>query len=286
MSVLDEIVKAYDVRGTVPDQLNADVARALGVAFARYAGADEIARSAATCARPARSSSPRSPTACCSQGVDVVDIGLASSDLVYFAAGHLDRPGVDLHRLAQPGRVQRRQVLPRGRPPGRRRRARRDQGRRQHRARRPRPAPTRPRAGTRSERDLLPAFVEHVLSFVDVDAIRPLRVVADTANGMGGLVVPAVFERIPTVELEVMYGELDGTFPNHPADPLQPANQRDLRHRVQGRRLRRRAGVRRRRRPRVRRRRARRRPVRLDDDGDPRRRRAAQRARARRSCTT
>ena len=93
------------------------------------------------------------------------------------------------------------------------------------------PAPS-PRAGTRRERDLLPAFVDHVLSFVDVDALRPVRVVADTANGMGGLVVPAVFERIPAVELEVMYGELDGTFPNHPADPLQPANQRDLRHRV------------------------------------------------------
>ena len=80
--------------------------------------------------------------------------------------------------------------------------------------------------------DVLPAFVEHVLSFVDLGAIRPMRVVADTANGMGGLVVPAVFERMPMIELEVMYGELDGTFPNHPADPLQPANQRDLRGRV------------------------------------------------------
>jgi phosphomannomutase len=75
-------------------------------------------------------------------------------------------------------------------------------------------------------------FVDHVLTFVDIGAIRPLRVVADTANGMGGLVVPAVFERLPMIELEVMYGELDGTFPNHPADPLQPANQRDLRARV------------------------------------------------------
>jgi phosphomannomutase len=79
---------------------------------------------------------------------------------------------------------------------------------------------------------MLPAFVEHVLSFVDPSSIRPMRIVADTANGMGGLVVPAVLERIPGVELEVMYGELDGTFPNHPADPLQPANQRDLQARV------------------------------------------------------
>jgi phosphomannomutase len=71
-----------------------------------------------------------------------------------------------------------------------------------------------------------------VVSFIDTSALRPLRVVADTANGMGGLVVPAVFERIPQLSLEVMYGELDGTFPNHPADPLQPANQRDLQARV------------------------------------------------------
>jgi phosphomannomutase len=83
-----------------------------------------------------------------------------------------------------------------------------------------------------SQRSVMSQFVEHVLSFVDVDAIAPMRVVADTANGMGGLVVPAVFERLPMIDLEVMYPELDGTFPNHPADPLQPANQRDLRARV------------------------------------------------------
>jgi phosphomannomutase len=79
---------------------------------------------------------------------------------------------------------------------------------------------------------MLDAFVDHVMSFVDVSALKPMRVVADTANGMGGLVVPALFERLPMIELEVMYGELDGTFPNHPADPLQPANQRDLQARV------------------------------------------------------
>ena len=79
---------------------------------------------------------------------------------------------------------------------------------------------------------MLPEFVDHVLSFVDVAALAPLRIVADTANGMGGLVAPAVFARIPQFTVEVMYGELDGTFPNHPADPLQPVNQRDLQARV------------------------------------------------------
>ena len=85
--------------------------------------------------------------------------------------------------------------------------------------------------GSRSEADLLAAFADHVRSFVDVGALRPLRVVADTANGMGGLVVPEVFRGLP-FELEVLYPELDGTFPNHPADPIQPENLRDLQARV------------------------------------------------------
>ena len=93
------------------------------------------------------------------------------------------------------------------------------------------PAPVEKR-GTSSDLDLLEEFADHVVSFIDPAAIRPLRVVADTANGMGGLIVPKVFERLPQIELEVMYGELDGTFPNHPADPIQPANQRDLQARV------------------------------------------------------
>ena len=199
MGVLDEIVKAYDVRGTVPDQFNADVARALGVGFARYAGARRAAR------RPRHA--PTGPElveaftdGVRSQGVDVVDIGLASTDMVYFAAGKLDAPGRDVHRLAQPGRVQRREVLPRRRPPGRadtglgeikaRRRARCSTGT----GRADAPRPGRTRAGPAA------AFVDHVLSFVDAAAIRPMRVVADTANGMGGLVVPAVFERIPPID--------------------------------------------------------------------------------------
>ncbi len=79
--------------------------------------------------------------------------------------------------------------------------------------------------------DLLREFADHVRSFVDVAALRPLTVVADTANGMGGLVVPAVFDGLP-FSLEVLYGELDGTFPNHPADPIQADNLRDLQARV------------------------------------------------------
>jgi phosphomannomutase len=79
---------------------------------------------------------------------------------------------------------------------------------------------------------MLDEFADHVVSFIDINSIKPMKIVADTANGMGGLIVPIVFERLPMIELEVMYPELDGTFPNHPADPIQPANQRDLQARV------------------------------------------------------
>jgi phosphomannomutase len=86
-------------------------------------------------------------------------------------------------------------------------------------------------AGGLETRDLLQAFADHVRSFIDIGTLRQLKVVADTANGMGGLVVPEVFAGLP-VDLEVLYGELDGTFPNHPADPIQPENLRDLQARV------------------------------------------------------
>ena len=85
--------------------------------------------------------------------------------------------------------------------------------------------------GRAVRRDLLDSYVEHVLGFVDVAALRPLRLVVDTANGMGGLVAPAVFERLP-FEVDYLYPELDGTFPNHPADPLKPENLCDLQDRV------------------------------------------------------
>ena len=166
------------------------------------------------------------------QGVDVVDLGLTSTDLVYYAAGTLDAPGAVFtasHNPAQYNGVK--FCLSGARAVGQ------DTGLDDIkqvaaavlRGDGPSPAAT---PGTMSTRNLLEAFADHVVSFIDVSSLRPLRVVADTANGMGGLVVPAVFERIPQVTLEVMYGELDGTFPNHPADPLQPENQRDLQARV------------------------------------------------------
>src|SRR4051812_39036123 len=231
MTALDPIFKAYDIRGTVPDQLDADIARRIGAAFARFAGAKRI-----LVARDMRPSGVELTAAfvdgATGQGVDVVELGLASTDLVYFASGKLDAPGAMFtasHNPAQYNGIK--LCLAGARPVGA------DTGLAEIKSiarsvldgAGPRPAE---RSGRATQRNLLSAFADHVVSFIDVSQLRPLRVVADTANGMGGLVVPAVFERLPLIDLEIMYGELDGTFPNHPADPLQPANQRDLQARV------------------------------------------------------
>jgi phosphomannomutase len=221
-SDLDRIFKAYDVRGVVPDELDADLVRDIGAAFARWSRAAAI-----VVGRDCRLSSPELAAAIAdgatSQGVDVIDLGLASTDLLYFASGSLDMPGVMLtasHNPKQYNGVK--FCLAGARPVGE------DTGLREIRAiveQRPEPGAARGRV---EQRDMLDAYVDHVLSFVDVEAMRPLTVVVDTANGMGGLVVPAVMDRLP-IKLHHLFAELDGTFPNHPADPIDPANQRDLR---------------------------------------------------------
>ena len=231
MTSLEQIVKAYDIRGTVPDQLDPEIAHAFGVAFAELTRAPRV-----LVGRDMRPSGVELVAAFAEglmvQGVDVVDVGLVSTDLVYFAAGRYDAPGAMFtasHNPAQYNGVK--LCLAGARPVGA------DTGladvRRVAEAvldgHRPVPAST---PGHLTTVDLLDEFADHVVSFIDPTAVAPLRVVADTANGMGGLVVPKVFERLPQVELEVMYGELDGTFPNHPADPIQPANQLDLQARV------------------------------------------------------
>ncbi|MFM9226706.1 MAG: phosphomannomutase/phosphoglucomutase, partial [Actinomycetota bacterium] len=230
-AILDEIVMAYDVRGTTPERMNAEIARALGVAFARFCGAPTV-----LVGRDMRLTGEELAAAfadgAMSQGADVVDLGLASTDLVYFAAGHLDAPGAMFtasHNPAEYNGIK--FCLSGARPVGI------DTGLAQIRDTAKSVlagnGPSRVAArGSLSRRDMLDAFADHVVGFIDRSSIAPMRVVADTANGMGGLIVPAVFSRLPMVELEVMYPELDGSFPNHPADPLQPANQRDLQARV------------------------------------------------------
>ena len=231
MSRLDAIVKAYDVRGTYPDQFDAEVAHALGVAFADVIEGDTV-----VVGRDMRPSGPELVAAFGDglrrRGVDVIDLGLASTDLLYFASGSLGLPGAVFTASHNPAGYNGAKFCQAGARPIGIESGLADIRDRAERVLAGEAVPESQRLGSISERSLLDGFVDHVLSFVDVEAIRPMRVVADTANGMGGLVVPAVFERLPTIELEVMFGELDGTFPNHPADPLQPANQRDLRARV------------------------------------------------------
>ena len=223
---LDRIFKAYDVRGVVPDELDASIARRIGAAFAVWTNLPAI-----LLGRDSRISSPELAAAitegATSVGVNVVDLGLASTDLVYFASGSLDLPAVMLTASHNPKNYNGLKFcMPGARPVGE------DSGLREIRAIVERgdvpPAATK---GSVSQRDLLAPYTEHVLSFVDVAAMRPMTVAVDTANGMGGLVVPAVMARLP-VTLHHLYAELDGTFPNHPADPLDPENQKDLKAEV------------------------------------------------------
>ena len=224
------IFKAYDVRGTVPDQFDPSMARAIGAAFARFVRDDDPGAGRVLVARDMRPSGPEMVAAftdgVCSQGLDVVDLGLASTDLVYFASGSQGAPAVMFTASHNPAQYNGMKFCLSGaRPVGE------ESGLFTIRDLAAAGVSADGLRGQVSTLDLLGAFADHVRSFVDVDALKPLRVVADTANGMGGLVVPAVFEELP-FDLEVMYGELDGTFPNHPADPINPDNQRDLVARV------------------------------------------------------
>jgi phosphomannomutase len=227
---LDPIVKAYDIRGVYPDQIDAEIVEALGAAVARFALDDGGPCERVLIGRDMRPSGPELADAfargVASQGVDVVQLGLCSTDEVFFAAGHWDAPAAQLtasHNPAQYNGIK--LCLAGARPVGE------DSGLDTVKALAASGVPPAASTGGTSELDALGPFVEHVHRFVDVDALRPLRLVADTANGMGGLVAPAVFAGLP-FELDLLYGELDGTFPNHPADPIQPENLRDLQARV------------------------------------------------------
>jgi phosphomannomutase len=230
-AVLDQIVKAYDVRGTTPDEMNDEVAFALGVAFAQFVDASTIivARDMRVTGESLAHAFAEGAMDC---GVNIVDLGLASTDMVYYAAGVLNAPGAMFtasHNPAEYNGIK--FCLSGARPVGI------DTGLAVIRdtaknvLRGVASASTSAR-GSYTQRDMLDDFADHVVSFIDVSSLSPMKVVADTANGMGGLIVPIVFERLPMMELEVMYPELDGSFPNHPADPIQPSNQRDLQARV------------------------------------------------------
>ena len=220
---LDTIFKAYDVRGVYPGEIDEGIAKKIGNAFVRFTGASTVV--VGYDMRP--SSIPLSRAfieGATMAGADVVDVGLASTDLVYFASGTLDAPGAMFtasHNPAQYNGVKlcRSGAAPVGEATGLGQIKDAVAAGLLERAE---------ESGQVTERNLLAEFGAHVRSFVDVSVLRPLKIVADTANGMGGLVVPEVFEGLP-FDLTVLFGELDGTFPNHPADPIQPENLVSLR---------------------------------------------------------
>ena len=219
---LARIVKAYDIRGEVPSELNEDVARALGAAFVRVLDVPAIVT-----AHDMRDSSVPLSRAfaegATGQGADVIEAGLGSTDMLYFAAGSLDLPGAMFtasHNPAQYNGIKlcRAGATPVGQDTGLAEiRSMAEQGPRAHSG----------PLGTVTQRDLLPDYAGYLRGLVDLTGIRRLRVVVDAGNGMAGHTVPTVFAGLP-LDLVPLYFELDGTFPNHEANPLVAENLRDL----------------------------------------------------------
>jgi len=221
------IFKSYDIRGTYPDELDERIAELIGRAFV-----DHIGPAAVAVGRDMRESSKplfeAFANGVMAQGADVVDLGLTSTDELYFAVGKFGYPGGVMitashnpkqyngFKLCREGAIALsaetgvfaiRDIVAKGtfKPATRR--------------------------GTITRRDVLPDFVDHCLSFIDPKTIRPLRIAIDCGNGMGGLIVPAIFKRLP-VEVIPLYFELDGSFPNHPASPIEPENMADVQRAV------------------------------------------------------
>jgi len=217
---LSAIFKAYDVRGIYPDELNEDVARRVGAAFARFVRRDRV-----VIGRDMRPSSPALVGAfaegATAAGATVVDVGEVSTDALYFASGKLDLPGVMFTASHNPARYNglkmcKAQAVPIGSDSG--------MAEIQKGAARP-VEPTEPRT---EQVDVLDDYATHCRSFVDQTTLKPLKVAVDAGNGMAGKTVPRVFEQLP-FEIFPLYFELDGTFPNHPANPIEEDNIKDLR---------------------------------------------------------
>jgi len=235
VSDLSRIIKAYDVRGTVPDQLNEPVAEAIGRAYVQTLRAAGEAADQVVIAHDMRESGPGLASAFArgvrSEGVDVVDAGLGSTDLLYFASGSLDRPGAMFTASHNPAQYNGIKLCRRGAKP-----IGQDTGLAEIRDRAQaildggRPAQDGPK-GAIEKRDLLGPYGAYLRKLVDLRNIRPLSVVVDAGNGMGGYTVPAVLGDLP-LKIVPLYFELDGTFPNHEANPLEPANLVDLQRTV------------------------------------------------------
>ncbi|MFC6067461.1 phosphomannomutase/phosphoglucomutase [Streptomyces ochraceiscleroticus] len=230
MADLSQIVKAYDVRGVVPDQWDETLAELFGAAFAQVTEAEAI-----VIGHDMRPSSPGLVRAfargAAARGADVTEIGLCSTDELYYASGALDLPGAMFTASHNPAQYNGIKMCRAGAAP-----VGQDTGLAEIRAlaeewrEKGAPEPVA-ETGSVTQRDVLGDYAAHLRSLVDLSGIRPLKVVVDAGNGMGGHTVPTVFEGLP-IELDPMYFELDGTFPHHEANPLDPKNIVDLQARV------------------------------------------------------
>jgi phosphomannomutase len=225
---LSGIVKAYDIRGVVGEQLDADLVRDFGAAFALLIKPEAPA---VVIGHDMRDSSPGLSAAFAegvnSQGLDVVSIGLASTDQLYFASGSLNLPGAMFTASHNPAKYNGIKMCRAGASP-----VGQDTGLAEIRDTVEQGVPGfEGQRGTVSERDVLADYAAYLRNLVDLSGNRPLKIVVDAGNGMGGHTVPTVFDGLP-IDVVPMYFELDGSFPNHEANPLDPANIVDLQAKV------------------------------------------------------
>jgi len=223
---LNEIFKAYDVRGVVPDELDESVAEAVGAAFVRLTGTKSIVT-----VHDMRTSSPPLAEAfgrgAASQGANVIHGGLGSTDMVYYASGFLDVPGAMITASHNPAKYNGIKLCKAGAKP-----VGIETGLAEIKQMVAAGVPAYSGTpGTVSGKDLLPGYAEYLKKLVDISGIRPLKVVVDAGNGMGGYTVPTVFQGLPITTIP-LYFELDGSFPNHEANPIDPKNLRDLQEAV------------------------------------------------------
>ncbi|MBQ0891378.1 phosphomannomutase/phosphoglucomutase [Streptomyces sp. RM72] len=228
---LSALVKAYDVRGVVPDQWDERTAELFGAAFVQVTGARALVTG-----HDMRASSPGLARAfargALARGADVVETGLCSTDQLYYASGTLDLPGAMFTASHNPARYNGIKMCRAGAVP-----IGQDSGLGEIRTLVERwtdagaPPPPAHRAGTLTHRDTLEEYSAHLRTLVDLTGIRPLKVVVDAGNGMGGHTVPTVLAGLP-LDVVPLYFELDGSFPNHEANPLDPANIADLQQHV------------------------------------------------------
>ena len=226
---LSGLIKAYDVRGVVGEQIDASLVREIGAALARLLRAESPETGVFVVGYDMRPSSPELAAALAdgvaAYGLDVVDIGLASTDMLYFASGALDVPGAMFTASHNPAKYNGIKLCRAGAAP-----IGADTGLATIREAVEQGVPAPPAGtvpGTVEKRDMLADYAAYLRGLVDLSTARPLRVVVDAGNGMAGYTVPEVLGGLP-LDVVPMYFELDGTFPNHEANPLDPANLVDL----------------------------------------------------------